>query len=109
MRHECPYCGYPVSKSWLFFGVPGGPQYICPNCHARLKMTYLRYLINFLVGGLGSGFLFLEGLKNGMGPKWFLVYLPLVLFIFAMAVWFTPGQYEVAHEGRKDRAQKKDK
>ncbi len=104
MAHECPFCGQPIEKNWLFFGVPGGPEYVCPHCHARLKMTPVRYVLNFLIGGGGSAFLLYEGLSKGMGAEWFLFYLPLVLFVFAMAVWFTPGQYQLVQDGFASKA-----
>ena len=99
MTHECPFCGHPISKNWLFFGVPGGPDYICPHCHARLKMTWLRYLINFVIGGAGSGFLMYMGMSYGMDWRWFLIDLPIVALAFFLAIWFTPGQYRLEHEG----------
>jgi hypothetical protein len=39
-----------------------------------------------------------------MGAEWFLFYLPLVLFVFAMAVWFTPGQYQLVQDGFASKA-----
>ncbi len=104
MHHECPFCGHPIEKSWLFFGVPGGPEYVCPHCHARLKMKGIRYVLNFIIGGGGSAFLMWIGFKTGMNAEWFLVYLPLVLFVFSMAIWFTPGQYQLVKDGYPNKA-----
>jgi hypothetical protein len=38
-----------------------------------------------------------------MGAEWFLFYLPPVLFVFAMAVWFTPGQYQLVKDDHRSK------
>ncbi len=102
MRHECPFCGHSISKSWLFFSLPGGSDYICPHCHAHLKATPLRYVINVFVVTLAYFIMMESAKKIGMGWEWFAIVLPLVGLIYFTAFWFTPGQYKMVHPGYKN-------
>lgn len=99
MKHVCPFCGHPISKSWLFLGSLVGPPYQCPHCHAWLKFTPLRYVVNFVVGALGAWFLIYTGRKTGLNWEWFVFILPLFIFVSALVIWFTPGQYRLERDG----------
>ena len=68
MKHVCPFCGHPIDKSWLFFGIPGGNEYVCPHCHAHIKATPLRYLVS--VFAVAISYLFMMYMSKKIGMSW---------------------------------------
>ena len=91
MEQNCPVCGEPLDKSWLWLGsISSG--YECPKCKTKYKFSRNRWLAA-LLNGLLIGALMITMIKVYPRQTWtYIVFLPAALIIGAIVYRLFPNQ-----------------
>jgi len=101
MMIKCTTCGKPISKGWLFLGLPWS-TYTCTQCGSVFAGTFLRMMSIAFASGI-LGYVSVGVIKGKMNPIYLLPLgaLTLILLFFNLPKQIKKIEKNVQLKGKK--------